>query len=162
MEHSFTVSMHLPFAREEVFPFFAEAGNLETITPPELHFHIVSPQPFIIEEGTLIEYRLRLFGMPFSWLTKIVRWDPPQEFVDEQIRGPYRQWIHTHRFLEVNGSTQITDAVHYRLPLFPLGELTYPLVHLQLRRIFAYRQKTIGEIFQNQKNSSNTPKNLSA
>jgi len=90
-------------------------------------------------------------------LTKIVRWDPPQEFVDEQIRGPYRQWIHAHRFLEVNGSTQITDAVHYRLPLFPLGELTYPLVHLQLRRIFAYRQKTIGEIFQNQRNSINTP-----
>ena len=149
--------MHLPFAREEVFPFFAEAGNLETITPPELRFHIVSPQPFIIEEGTHIEYRLRLFGMPFSWLTKIVRWDPPREFVDEQIRGPYSQWSHKHRFLEVNGSTQITDAVYYRLPLFPLGELAYPLISLQLRRIFAYRQKTIGEIFQNQRNGINTP-----
>jgi ligand-binding SRPBCC domain-containing protein len=147
MEHIFAVSMNLPFARGEVFAFFAEAGNLETITPPELHFHIVSHQPLIIEEGTHIEYHLRLFGIPFSWLTRIVRWDPPREFVDKQVRGPYKQWIHTHRFAEINGSTQITDEVNYRLPLFPFGELAYPFVHLQLKRIFAYRQRTIGEIF---------------
>jgi len=149
MEHIFAVSMNLPFAREEVFSFFAEAGNLETITPPELHFHIVSPRPIVIAEGTYIEYRLRLFGISFSWLTKIVRWDPPQEFVDMQVRGPYKQWIHTHRFVQVNGSTQIFDMVHYQLPLFPWGELAYPLVHLQLRRIFAYRQKTIWKILDN-------------
>jgi ligand-binding SRPBCC domain-containing protein len=149
MEHTFAVSMHLPFAREEVFSFFAEAGNLETITPPELHFHIISARPLVIGEGTHIEYRLRLFGIPFSWLTKIVLWDPPREFVDRQVRGPYKQWIHTHRFVEVNGSTQISDLVHYRLPLFPFGELAYPFVHLQLRRIFAYRQRTIWENWKN-------------
>jgi ligand-binding SRPBCC domain-containing protein len=127
-----------------------DGEDLETITPPELHFHIVSPQPFVIKEGTHIEYRLRLFGIPFSWLTRIVRWDTPREFVDKQVRGPYKQWIHTHRFVEVNGgSTQIFDVVHYRLPLFPFGEVAYSLVHLQLRRIFAYRQRTIWEIFEN-------------
>ena len=133
MEHIFTAYMHLPFARDEVFSFFAEAGNLETITPPELHFHIVSPQPIVIEEGTHIEYLLRLFGILFYWLTRIVRWDPPREFVDMQVRGPYKQWIHTHRFVEANGSTQISDVVHYRLRLFPFGELAYPLVHFAIK-----------------------------
>ncbi|MFP3868513.1 MAG: SRPBCC family protein [Desulfobacteraceae bacterium] len=147
MKHRLTVSMQVPRPRAEVFGFFAEANNLEAITPPELHFRIVSPQPIIIQKDTYIEYQLRLFGISFSWLTRITHWNPPQEFVDEQVQGPYKQWIHTHSFTEVNGGTEISDEVQYQLPFFPLGELAYPLVHLQLQRIFAYRQKRIQDIF---------------
>jgi ligand-binding SRPBCC domain-containing protein len=138
--------MILPLPRREVFPFFADAAHLERITPPELQFHIITPRPIVIEVGTLIEFRLRLFGVSFSWLTRIDRWSPPAEFVDEQVRGPYTQWIHTHRFTEANGATLIEDKVDYKLPFFPIGELAYPVVYFQLKRIFTYRQQAIRNI----------------
>ncbi len=145
--HTFTTSMRLALAREEVFAFFAEAANLERITPPELRFEILTPQPLHLTEGTLIDYRLRLFGVPLGWQTQILCWDPPRSFVDAQLRGPYKRWIHTHGFREEDGETIMEDAVEYCLPYWPLGELVYPLVRRQLRRIFRYRQQAIRAYF---------------
>jgi ligand-binding SRPBCC domain-containing protein len=147
MMHTLTTSMHLPLPRDQVFTFFAEASNLERITPPELGFTIVTPQPIHLSEGTHIAYRLHLFGMPFSWQTEIQRWNPPEEFVDVQRRGPYKHWVHTHRFREEQGATMIEDEVQYALPYAPLDELVYPLVRRQLHRIFRYRQHAIRAYF---------------
>ena len=145
--HLFETTMHLPLARPEVFDFFAEAQNLERITPPELRFRITRA-PEAIREGALIEYTLRLFGVPFGWRTEIATWDPPNLFVDQQLRGPYRIWHHTHTFTdapEASGApgTRIHDAVRYALPLWPVGEVALPLVRAQVRRIFAYRERAI-------------------
>ena len=138
--------MTLPLGREEVFAFFAEAQNLERITPPELGFRIINPTLIDIAEGTLIDYRLSLFGLPFTWRSRISHWDPPHAFVDEQLKGPYSFWHHTHTFAESSEGTAIGDRVLYRLPLWPLSAVGLPLVKLQLKRIFTYRQQAIRKL----------------
>lgn len=146
-EHLLTRSITLPVSREEAFAFFADAGNLERITPPQLGFHITTPQPIDIRQGTLIDYNLKLHGFPISWRTEISVWDPPFRFVDQQLKGPYSQWIHTHTFTDVGPTeTLIEDEVRYRLPLEPLGDIAHFMVRRELEKIFDFRQQTVAEI----------------
>jgi len=144
--HLLESSLRLPLPRETVFPFFADAFNLERITPPHLRFRILSSTPVQMGAGTRIHYRLSLFRVPFSWISVISEWDPPSRFVDEQIRGPYRSWRHAHEFVDESGATLIRDRVEYELPLWPFGELVYPLVRRELDRIFRFRSDSIRDI----------------
>jgi ligand-binding SRPBCC domain-containing protein len=146
MTHHLRVSQELPVALDRVFPFFARAENLQRITPPELKCLIVTPTPITMAEGTIIDYQLRLLIVPFRWRSRISTWDPPYKFVDEQVAGPYREWVHTHEFTQTKTGTIISDHVQYRLPLFPFGELSYPMVRLQLARIFAFRRVTVRQL----------------
>ena len=146
-EHILTRSLTLELPREQVFDFFSDAGNLERITPRELRFHIVTPQPLELQKGALIDYKLRLRGLPLTWRTEISVWDPPNEFVDRQLSGPYSQWIHRHTFTEIGpGKTLIEDEVRYRLPLEPLGDLAHFVVRRELEYIFDFRQKMVAEL----------------
>jgi len=127
-----------------VFGFFSRAENLQYLTPPWLHFRILSPQPILMHEGATIAYKLRVRGIPVQWLTQIERWNPPFEFFDVQVKGPYKIWRHTHRFFEVEGGTRIVDIVNYALPLGPLGRVVHKLlVARDLSAIFNYRQRRV-------------------
>ncbi len=148
-EHILTRELTLDLPRREVFDFFADAANLERITPPELNFHIITPQPIYIRKGSLIDYRLKLRGLPLTWRTEISVWEPPCRFVDQQLRGPYSQWIHTHIFTEIEESkTLIEDEVRYRLPFEPVGDFAHFFVKRELAYIFDYRQVAVSEILQ--------------
>jgi ligand-binding SRPBCC domain-containing protein len=131
-------SLFLPRARAEVFPFFAEAANLQRITPPWVDFRIVTPLPIEMRVGALIDYRLSIHGIPIRWRTEITAWDPPYRFVDEQRRGPYAAWTHTHTFREVPGGTLVEDRVEFRAPGGRLVERLF--VRRDVRAIFRHRQ----------------------
>ena len=134
--------------RAKVFEFFADAGNLERITPPELNFHIITPQPINIEKGCLIDYQLRLRGVPLTWKTEITQWNPPFDFVDSALKSPYKQWIHLHRFTETSqNETVMEDIVRYRLPFEPFGDIAHWYVKKELAYIFDYRYKITEELF---------------
>lgn len=132
----------LPVA--DVFPFFADPHNLEFLTPPWMNFRIETPSPIAMAVGTRIQYTIRWRGLPMSWLTEIVEWVPGRRFVDQQIRGPYRRWHHTHSFEEVEGGTMMEDIVEYALPLGPIGRLAHALmVRRDVHRIFDFRAQRI-------------------
>lgn len=148
-EHILIRSLTLNLPRKEVFDFFADAGNLERITPPELKFHITTPQPFDVKQGTLIDYKLKIRGIPVRWRTEISIWNPPHSFTDKALKSPYKQWIHRHTFTEIGErKTVIEDEVKYRLPLEPFGDLAHWIVRRELNYIFDFRQKAVAEILQ--------------
>lgn len=133
---------------DEVFAFFAAAHNLEEITPPWLAFKILSMSTESIEEGSTIRYRLRLHGIPVHWTTNIREWNPPHCFVDEQTKGPYKLWRHTHRFEAHGGRTRMIDEVQYALPFGVVGRLVHALkVRRDVSRIFDYRRRRIDVLF---------------
>jgi ligand-binding SRPBCC domain-containing protein len=145
LDHVLEARSMLPLPLDQVFPFFAAATNLEALTPPWLRFSIVTPAPIDIRRGSLIDYRLRLHGVPLRWRTEIVEWEPPHLFVDRQVRGPYHTWLHEHRFLEVAGGVVVADRVRYRIRG---GRLVHRAANAttaarDLRAIFAYRQERL-------------------
>ncbi|MGZ4167570.1 MAG: SRPBCC family protein [Solirubrobacteraceae bacterium] len=130
-----------------VFAFFAQAGNLERITPPWLRFELLDTEPAEMGEGTLIDYRLRLHGVPVRWTSRIDAWSPGHSFVDRQLRGPYRLWRHRHTFIADGDGTIVGDEVDYALPLGPVGDLAHPVfVRRDLRRIFEYRGQAVARL----------------
>ena len=143
---AFVLSTHLwvPLNRPQVFELFADAFQLEYLTPPWLRFRVLTPSPIEMQTGTLIDYQIRLRGIPIRWRTKITDWEPPFCFTDSQIRGPYRRWVHTHTFEEVDGGTLVRDRVDY---LVPGGSIANRLfVQRDLRRIFGYRHDQLPDL----------------
>jgi ligand-binding SRPBCC domain-containing protein len=140
--HLLERSQRVEVPAERAFAFYADAANLEPLTPPWLHFHLLNEQPLTLETGALLNYRLRLHGVPIRWQTRIETWEPPHRFRDTQARGPYALWEHSHEFEPVGeAATVIHDQVRYALPLGPLGELAHRLfVRRDLERIFDYRR----------------------
>jgi len=141
----FSTALWLPLPPEALFPFFADASNLEAITPPWLHFRIMTPLPIVMKEGTLIDYRLQVRGIPLRWRTRIKAWQPPNYFVDEQLRGPYRKWIHEHKFELCNGGTMVRDIVHYALHFDWLVHRLF--VRPDIERIFNFRADALRRRF---------------
>lgn len=126
---------------EEVFAFFADAANLDRLTPPWLHFQILTRTPLEMDVGTRIEYQLRLRGFPIRWRTEITVWEPPHRFVDLQREGPYREWEHTHEFRALAGGTVVRDVVDYAVPGPGLVQRLF--VGPELERIFDYRHRQL-------------------
>jgi ligand-binding SRPBCC domain-containing protein len=126
--------------RAAVFPFFADPANLQALTPPWLHFQIATPQPVAMKAGTTIAYRLRIRGVPVTWRSEISAYEPPEMFVDRQLRGPYRRWVHTHRFIPDRGGTLLVDDVEFDM-LLPF--LVAPLVKRDLQTIFTFRHRAL-------------------
>lgn len=140
----FESQLWLRQSRERVFAFFSDAQNLDLITPPWLHFRTITPRSGEMRLGMLIDHRLSLHGFPLRWRSKITAWEPPQRFVDEQVRGPYRLWIHEHRFHEHKGATLVDDHVRYAVFF---DSLIHRFIRPDIECVFAYREQKLREIF---------------
>jgi len=133
----------VPVPLAEAFAFFANAANLERLTPPWIRFRILTPRPIAMCEGAVIDYRIAVYGLPLPWRTRIDAWEPGVRFVDRQVAGPYRWWRHEHRFEAVHGGTRIIDQVEYA-PRAAM--ISSRLVRRDLGRIFAFRQGVLAEL----------------
>jgi ligand-binding SRPBCC domain-containing protein len=147
--YSLTTWQWLPRPRDEVFAFFSDARNLQRITPAFVEFRVLTPDPIDMRAGAVIDYRLKLRGVPIRWRTKITAWEPPVRFEDVQLRGPYAEWIHTHTFEEQDYGTLVRDAVRYRLrgPSVVTRAINALLVAPDTKRIFEFRHKALEAIF---------------
>jgi ligand-binding SRPBCC domain-containing protein len=135
----------VPASLEETFAFFADATNLERLTPPWLRFAVLTPMPLVMREGLQIDYRIRLYGLPIPWRSRIDAWEPGIRFVDRQLVGPYHWWSHEHRFDELPAGTRVIDRVEY----VPRAQwVSGRLVSRDLERIFSYRQQALQKIFE--------------
>ena len=139
-----TTEQKIEKSQDELFNFFSDAYNLAEITPPWLDFHVLTPAPIEMKVGTRINYRLKLRGIPVRWQSEITVWNPPHHFVDEQRRGPYRHWIHTHTFVAVPGGTLVRDEVEYAV--FGNRLVQKFLVAPDLEKLFAYRSAKLQEL----------------
>ena len=139
--------VHAPV--ERVFGFFSRARNLQELTPPWLHFDVLTPEPIRMGPGTLIDYRLRLRGVPMRWRTLIEAWEPGRMFVDRQLRGPYRLWHHTHEFEAHSQGTLVRDRVRYEIPLGAAGRVARMLfVRRDLEQVFDYRREAVARLLE--------------
>ena len=146
--HTLQTELWMPRPLEEVFAFFSDAANLEELTPPWLNFRILTALPIEMRPGVLIDYHIQYRVFPIRWRTEIAIWEPPYRFVDRQIKGPYRQWVHEHTFESKDGGTLMRDRVDYAVP----GWILEPLVHdwvvgPDVKTIFDYREKKMRERF---------------
>jgi ligand-binding SRPBCC domain-containing protein len=148
-DHRVETRLWLPRRRAEVFPFFADAHNLEAITPPWLRFSVLTPAPIAMRAGARIDYRLRLHGVPLRWRTEIAAWEPPHRFVDRQVAGPYALWEHEHRFRDVAGGVVMSDSVTYRIRGGRAADLVgdAAVARRDLRRIFEFRSRALRALF---------------
>ena len=132
---------------EEVFDFFSKAENLDKITPPILGFRIITPLPVEMKNGTLIDYKIKLNGIPFNWRTEITKWDPPNCFEDTQLKGPYKMWHHQHHFKEVDGGVEMTDILHYEIPFGFIGNFLNTLfIEKKIKAIFEFRTTALEKL----------------
>lgn len=138
-------SVFLPRSRDEVFEFFSDAVKLQILTPKWLHFSVLTSPPIHMQPEALINYRLRVRGIPIFWQSRISKWEPPLCFVDEQTRGPYRKWHHEHTFEEADGGTLCRDTVDYSVYGGALVNALF--VRPDLLKIFAFRQGMLRELF---------------
>ncbi|MGZ4860424.1 MAG: SRPBCC family protein [Candidatus Angelobacter sp.] len=146
--YTLAFAQQVPRQLPEVFAFFSRAENLEVLTPPWLNFKILEVTPQPLRQGTLINYSLRVHGIPLRWTSEIIEWEPPHRFVDLQLRGPYKLWRHEHRFEARDGGTLISDTITLALPLGILGQLAYKIkVRSDVQEIFAFREKKIRALF---------------
>ncbi len=144
----FRVQQYIEKSRSQVFAFFSDARNLEKITPSAVNFHVEKMSTDKIEEGTLIDYKLKIHGVPVHWRTLIKQWQPELCFVDDQVKGPYQKWHHTHQFQDLGPGTLITDLVQFKLPFGLLGWMTAGwLVRKDVSSIFEFRRQMVGDLF---------------
>jgi hypothetical protein len=146
--HVYESTQDVPKPLDEVFAFFSRPENLQEITPDSLDFQFLTPSPIAMKEGAIIDYALKIKGVPVQWRSIISCYDPPHKFVDEQLKGPYAFWHHTHAFEPIEGGTRISDTVRYVLPFGPLGDVVHSLmVRRDVEEIFKHRHKVIAERF---------------
>ncbi|MEZ5305957.1 MAG: SRPBCC family protein [Pyrinomonadaceae bacterium] len=131
---------------EVVFGFHELPDAFERLVPPWENVRIIQKAE-ISKIGSKAILEQTLFGLfRQKWVAEHTVYEPPHLFVDVQVSGPFKVWMHHHRFVEFEGGTFLRDEIEFDPGFSIIGELGAKLLILpKIEKMFAYRHEVTRE-----------------
>ncbi len=133
---------------EKVSALHRDPTVLELLTPSLLGWSWEHREP--VAEGSIVRFVIGRGPFRIRWMARH-RAVSELGFTDEQLEGPFRRWVHTHRFEQQGPQcTRIVEEIEARWPSHPIRWILATGIWVGLPLLFAYRARRIRKLLEMQ------------